>query len=124
MYPPALGLTPRVVSKGGLDLYGKFIPEGMEVTSMPWIINRDMGVYGSDVDVFRPERWLDDGDEKIKAYNKAFFTFSYGPRACLGKELALLELYKAGLMVGRLIFPHSFLILRNLVEDLYVDGEY
>ena len=107
LYPPALGLTPRIVSKGGMDLYGKWAPEGIEVTCTPWIINRDMGVYGSDVGVFRPERWLEDGEEKIKTYHKAFFAFTCGPRVCLGKELALLELYKAGLMVNYLSNPPS-----------------
>ena len=111
LYPPALGLMPRIISKGGVELCGRWIPEGTEVTSTAWTINRDIGVYGSDVGVYRPERWLEDGEEEIKAYHKSALWFSYGSRVCLGKDLALLELYKAGLAVGFLLSFYSFLFI-------------
>lgn len=49
----------------------------------PWVAHANRSVYGEDADVFRPERWLEegssDGETKIEQY---FFTVS-GSRVIL-----------------------------------------
>lgn len=97
--PAAPNIFPRVVSKGGLNLYGKIVPEGFEVTSNPWISQRSKEVYGEDSESFRPERWLEDS-EKAKDMENYDFTWGYGTRVCLGKNIALMELYKAPVQVS------------------------
>ena len=43
-------------------------------------------------DEFLPERWLKDGPEEFANDNKAAFNpFSFGPRNCLGRNLAYHE---------------------------------
>jgi cytochrome P450 len=91
-------MLPRIVSKGGMMFDGLYAPEGTEVAASPWDINRDEHIYGKDAAEFRPERWLE-SEEKTALYNKHSFTFGYGSRGCLGKELALMELYKAPVQV-------------------------
>lgn len=104
--PPAPNIFPRLVSAGGIQLAGKFVPAGTEVTSNPFIANRDKGVYGKDAEEFRPERWLDEGgakldEERVKNYMKYNFTFGYSTRGCLGRDIAMMELVKAPLQFCR-----------------------
>ncbi|KAL3476614.1 cytochrome P450, partial [Aspergillus californicus] len=95
LIPPGPSIWPRYVSAPGLDLYGKLAPTGAEIAANAWLVNRDRELYGADADEFHPERWLD--PERMKLYNKYNFTFGYGTRACLGQDLAMMELSKAPL---------------------------
>ena len=81
-----------------MELYGKFVPEGMEVASNVWVVQRDPGVFGPDAEVFRPGRWLQLGsgpgsgslEERAREHaSKYTMLFGYGSRACLGKVSSL-----------------------------------
>ncbi|KII87769.1 hypothetical protein PLICRDRAFT_176536 [Plicaturopsis crispa FD-325 SS-3] len=84
----AIGL-PRAAPEEGILVLDKTFPEGAIFSVPSYTIHRDTGVWGDDVDQFRPERWFErDG----AAIQKAFNPFSYGPRACVGRNLAVMEL--------------------------------
>ncbi|CEL00466.1 Putative Monooxygenase [Aspergillus calidoustus] len=105
MCPPAPNIFPRYVSEPGLDLYGKIAPPGTEVSGNPWIMHRDEKVFGENAEEFNPDRWMN--PERAKLMNKYLFTFGYGARGCLGRDIAMMELFKGPLQFFRHYKPHS-----------------
>ena len=95
--PSAPNIFPRTSPEGGYTIDGHFIPGGVEVTCNPWIVHRDKKIYGDDATEFKPDRWLT--QENAKMFDKYSMVFGYGPRSCLGRDIALMELYKAPLQV-------------------------
>ncbi|KAH8894025.1 cytochrome P450 [Thozetella sp. PMI_491] len=100
---PAVGLIlERLVPTEGLRLSdGTMLPAGTIVGASPWVMHRDRVSFGTDVDRFRPERWLqtqgesdEDYQTRLKVMNGATFTFGKGHRTCIGKNISLLEIYK------------------------------
>ena len=58
-----------------------------------YAMHRDTVAFGQDADVCRPERWLDDDDERglRPGWAYIYIPFNAGPRICLGQQLALIE---------------------------------
>ncbi|KAF8859367.1 cytochrome P450 [Acephala macrosclerotiorum] len=82
---------PRVVSKGGMKVCGEFFEEGTVLSTPTYTTHRDPRVWGSNALDFVPERW--EGEKKVEL-EKVFLGFSYGPRACIGRNVAFMELKK------------------------------
>lgn len=92
---PAPGLIlERVVPPQGMQICGEFIPGGTIVGMNAWVVHRRPEVFGYDVDVFRPERWVDASPEKLKEMKGTMLQFGAGARTCIGKNISLLEIYK------------------------------
>lgn len=100
---PAVGLIlERIVPDCGLELAdGTVLPAGTIVGASPWVVHHDKMVFGDDASKFRPERWLQAGNEsqvdfqkRLKTMNGATLTFGKGHRTCIGKNISLLEIYK------------------------------
>ncbi|POS71569.1 hypothetical protein DHEL01_v210040 [Diaporthe helianthi] len=92
---PAAGLPlQRVVPKGGAQLAGQFFPEGTYIGINAWVAHRNPEVFGSHVDDFRPERWLNNDEETSRKMDRYFLTFGHGARTCLGKNISMLEMCK------------------------------
>ena len=54
---------------------------------------------------YRPERWMaEKGYEDNKLQREAFVPFGTGPRACIGRYVALLELY---VTIARVLFDYD-----------------
>ncbi|KAM5345061.1 hypothetical protein ACJ41O_010923 [Fusarium nematophilum] len=102
MHPGVGMLLERYVPESGLSLPdGSFVPAGAAVGINPYVVGRNKGAWGEDADEFRPERWLQGEDEDEESYavrlrrmNAADLTFGGGSRICIGRNIALLEVYK------------------------------
>ncbi len=84
----SLGL-PRIIPPGpGITLLGHHFAPGTVLSVPAYTIHHSTDIWGPDADTFRPERW-----EKVSEQQKAaFIPFSYGPRACVGRNVAEMEL--------------------------------
>ncbi|KAF3769441.1 benzoate 4-monooxygenase cytochrome P450 [Cryphonectria parasitica EP155] len=90
LFPPVPAGFGRVVNKGGEYVSGVFIPEGTVVSVSHYAAYHSERNF-KDPDDFVPERWL--GDERYAGDNKAGWQpFSFGPRSCLGRNLAWAEM--------------------------------
>ncbi|KAJ5165071.1 cytochrome P450 [Penicillium coprophilum] len=104
---PGVGFTmPRVVDQAGIELAGMYIPPGWKVGMNAAVIGRDDGVYGPDADTFRPERWIERSDPNMERCNN--LVFGAGTRICVGKQIALSEIYK---IVPLLIRKFDFVLV-------------
>ncbi|TFL04488.1 cytochrome P450 monooxygenase pc-bph [Pterulicium gracile] len=106
----ALGL-PRLVPEDGIHVLGEFFPEGAVLGVPSYTIHRDPQIWGEDVEVYRPERWF---EQDAVGIQKTFNPFSFGPRACVGKNLATLELQ---IIISSLLRRYEF-VLQDPTKDL------
>lgn len=102
MHPVVGQLFERVVPSTGLTLSnGTTLPPGTIVGVNPWVIHYKEDIYGEKPHEFRPERWMcgeneDEAtyDARIRKMKDADMSFGGGNRVCVGKPLALVEVYK------------------------------
>ncbi|KAH8113979.1 cytochrome P450 monooxygenase pc-bph [Phellopilus nigrolimitatus] len=80
---------PRVAPPGGLSVLGRAFPAGTVLSVPSYTVHRDARAWGADAGVFRPERWFERDPVEMQ---RAFNPFSVGPRACVGRNLASMEL--------------------------------
>ena len=78
----------------GATICDNWIPAGTVVGVSPGVVQHHKPTFGDDADSFRPERWLVDDEQKIRAMERAMFQFGAGNHTCLGKNIAVMEVYK------------------------------
>ncbi|KAK9276281.1 hypothetical protein L1049_005812 [Liquidambar formosana] len=72
---------------------GTFVPAGSGITYSIYSVGRMKYIWGEDCLEFRPERWLSGDGKKIEVQDSyQFVAFNAGPRICLGKDLAYLQM--------------------------------
>ncbi|KAK1757159.1 benzoate 4-monooxygenase [Echria macrotheca] len=72
----------------GLHLNEYYFPPGTVLSVPTYSIHHSKEIWGPDADEFRPERWAD----LTPRQKNAFMPFSYGPRACVGRNVAEMEM--------------------------------
>ncbi|PYI04789.1 cytochrome P450 [Aspergillus sclerotiicarbonarius CBS 121057] len=81
----------RTVPRGGCHVDGVYLPGGVSVGAAIYVMHHDPEAF-PDPFTFRPERWLEVTGERRE---QCFFPFGLGSRSCIGRNLALGELYGA-----------------------------
>ncbi|KAL3421802.1 cytochrome p450 [Phlyctema vagabunda] len=91
--PPVTQPLWREVEDGGALIGGRFIPAGTNVSAGLFSLHHDPQVF-PDPYQYDLTRWIgeQDDDESLRERHRHFAPFSTGPRTCLAKNFALLEL--------------------------------
>ncbi|GME43669.1 Cytochrome p450 [Neofusicoccum parvum] len=89
MYPPVPFALPRKIAPGGAEVCGRWVPGGTRVY-VPQFAAYHSAVNFVSPDAFLPERWMG-GSEFESDRRDVLQPFSFGPRNCLGKNLAYHE---------------------------------
>lgn len=87
--PSGIGL-PREIppNSRGVTILGRHYGPGTVLSVPTYTIHHDHDIWGPDADEYRPERW----ESVTEAQKAAFIPFSYGPRACVGRNLAEMQM--------------------------------
>ncbi|KAF7153093.1 hypothetical protein RHSIM_Rhsim01G0158800 [Rhododendron simsii] len=72
---------------------GTFVPSGSSVTYSIYSAGRMKSTWGEDCLEFQPERWLSGERKSFVTHDQfKFVAFNAGPRICLGRDLAYLQM--------------------------------
>jgi cytochrome P450 len=104
--PPAWNITRE--TRRPVRLRGRRLDAGELLFLSPYAHGRDARVW-DDPDAFRPARWRGDASRAEPAY----FPFGSGPRACIGRQLALVE---AQFAVAGVLARYDFEVLVDDIE--------
>ncbi|KAM5453020.1 hypothetical protein McanMca71_000798 [Microsporum canis] len=88
----------RIVTEQPLDISGFKLPPGTLISAPTYTVHRNESIF-KDPGKFDPDRWL---GNTVMELNKAFAPFSIGPRGCMGKSFAWMELTKTIAMLFRI----------------------
>lgn len=88
--PSGIGLPRQIPedSPQGVTLLGHYFPPGTVLSVPTYTIHHSKEIWGPDADDYRPERW----DNVTARQKNAFIPFSHGPRACVGRNVAEMEM--------------------------------
>ena len=95
MVPPVVGHLDKLAPPEGVMVNGLFIPGNTNVAVNYPMMMRRKEIFGQDAELFRPERWIEAGEEKYNKMDRTVdLVFGTGRFTCLGKNIAKVELDK------------------------------
>lgn len=122
---PTVPITFREAA-ADVTVAGYHIPKGTRVAIPPYAINRSVEFWGPSADQFRPDRWVSVSPTGDKAFDRtggatshlAMITFLHGPRTCVGKEFARIEMRCA---VAALVAQYD-MELQDPTKEIFLGG--
>ncbi|CAA7049752.1 unnamed protein product [Microthlaspi erraticum] len=90
LYPP-IPMEMKTASEEDVFPDGTYLPKGSRVYFSIYAMGRMESIWGKDCEMYKPERWIQGGqyvsDDQFK-----YVVFNGGPRICLGKTFAYLQM--------------------------------
>lgn len=111
LYPPGMALSREAltdVNIGGID-----VPKGVNLWTMVMKLHTDPDTWGPDSYDFNPERFANGISGACKV-PQSYMPFGFGPRVCLGQNLAMLELK---MIVGLIVSNFTLSLSPNYVHS-------
>ncbi|KAJ6412223.1 hypothetical protein OIU84_005308 [Salix udensis] len=130
LYPP-VPIDGKVALRDDVLPDGTVIKKGMRVLYHPYAMGRLEMLWGPDWEEFKPDRWLQRAGDGVGNDGKWSFVgrdpysypvFQAGPRVCLGKDMAFLQMKRvvAGILRRFKVVPagEDALLIRHFKKDL------
>jgi benzoate 4-monooxygenase len=102
--PPLPRGLERVTPPSGATIMGTFVPGNVGVSVPAYIAHRDQDIF-PDPEAFLPERWIDNNAKDIVKMREAFIPFSAGGRACIGRNITMIE---QQILIATLVHRYDF----------------
>lgn len=106
---------PRIMAED-TEVCGEVFNAGTILSVPSYSIHHLKSVWGEDVWEYRPERWLE-SVEKTRELDKALNIFSQGPRGCVGRNVAFMELV---IFISTLVYRYDFKLVDDVPTELKV----
>lgn len=95
LFPPVTALRQRVTPPEGDILGGIHVPGGVDIVVNIRGLLRHEATFGTDADMFRPERWLETTQPQLRQMERVHeLLFNMGTTRCLGLSLAMMIMHK------------------------------
>lgn len=107
IYPPGSQGFPRI--SPGTSIDGNWVPKGTEIYTSAWTVTHDPNNF-EDPNKFIPERWL---SSETKDNKNASQPFSLGARACMGRNLAYVEM---SVILAKLIWRYDLFLVDETLD--------
>ncbi|KAG2510747.1 hypothetical protein JM18_008126 [Phytophthora kernoviae] len=88
-----VGLAQKLCVRDTVFSDGTFVPKGTNIALVYHAMARMPGVWGPDAASFVPERFIDsESGDLVRFSSGKFSAFNTGPRVCVGRNLAMMEM--------------------------------
>lgn len=123
--PAVPGAMPREIMPGGAEVDGLYLPGGTDCGTPCYAIHRHPDYY-REPEAYVPERWIEGATcqtadklwvstkDDVDIARRAFCPFSIGPRGCIGKSMALMEMR---LTLARMFFLFDVELADTIGQD-------
>ncbi|XP_062092275.1 cytochrome P450 714A1-like [Humulus lupulus] len=106
LYPPAAFVSREALEETKVG--NITVPKGVCLWTLIPTLHRDSDVWGPDANEFKPERFAEGVAQACRLSPQAYIPFGLGPRLCLGKNFAMVELKVIlSLIISRFSFSLS-----------------
>lgn len=93
----------------GLHLNGHYFPPGTVLSVPTYSVHHSKDIWGPDANEFVPERW----ESTTPRQKNAFIPFSYGPRSCVGRNVAEMEMK---LIIATWVRRYNVTLLQDFMD--------
>ncbi|KAF8093160.1 hypothetical protein N665_0389s0023 [Sinapis alba] len=91
LYPP-VPFQHKSPTKTDVLPSGHKVDAGSKILFCLYSLGRMKSVWGEDALEFKPERWITENGTSVHEPSYKFLSFNAGPRTCLGKEVAMMQI--------------------------------
>ncbi|XP_062025793.1 cytochrome P450 704C1-like isoform X1 [Rosa rugosa] len=129
---PTLPLDAKVCFSDDIWPDGFSVKKGEMVVYQSYSMGRMEFLWGDDAEEFRPERWLDENGNFKEESPFKFVVFNAGPRICLGKEYAYMQMkivsaillgsYKFKMSDEKKLVNYKTMFILHIDEGLHVNA--
>lgn len=122
LYPP-VPFEHKGVVKPEVWPSGVEVRPGIKILIFLYGMGRMKGVWGEDCMEFKPERWISEKGKLKYEPSSKFLSFNAGPRTCLGKEVAFVQMktvvagilsrFHVDVVQGQVVEPKLSIILHT-----------